>query len=148
MQEVQSKLERYCVYQERCHQEVWDKLYALGVPKALAAEVVTHLIAHDFLNETRFAQVFARSKFRQKGWGKNRINLELKKRKVSDYNCRKALQEIDDQAYEETFKQLFAKRKAAVKHYAPLVQKRKIMDYLRYRGWEIERIYEALKTLS
>ena len=145
-QEARQKMERFCIYQERCHQEVWEKLYQLGTNKTLAAHVVTHLIEHDFLNETRFACVFARSKFRQKQWGKNRILLELKKRKLSDYNCKKALQEIEEKAYAETFTMLFAKRKATVQHHTPLVQKRKIMDYLLYRGWEKERIYEALRA--
>lgn len=143
--EARQKLERYCIYQERCHQEVWEKLYQLGANKALAAQVITHLIEYDFLNETRFACSFARGKFNQKKWGKNRIILELKRKGVSIYNCNKALKEIDESDYETTFTTLFTKRKIAVQHYAPLVQKRKIMDYLLYRGWEKERIYEALQ---
>ena len=145
-QEARQKLERYCAYQERCHQEVWEKLNRLGANNVLAAQVVTHLIEHDFLNETRFACVFARSKFRQKQWGKNKILLELKKREISEYNCNKALMEIEEKAFAETFATLFAKRKAAVQHHPPLIQKRKIMDYLLYRGWEKERIYEALQA--
>jgi len=144
--EARQKMERFCVYQERCHQEVWKKLYQLGANKAIANEVLTHLIEHDFLNETRFACLFARSKFRQKQWGKNRILLELKKRKLSDYNCNKALREIEEDAYIQTFNTLFVKRKTAVQHLTPMVQKRKIMDYMLYRGWEKERIYAALQS--
>ena len=146
--EAQKKLERYCVYQERCHQEVWEKLYGLGLHKATAEPIVAHLIEHNFLNETRFACSYARGKFTQKKWGKNRIVLELKRRKISGYNCNKALEEIDEIEYETTFEMLFNKRKVAVQHHTPLVQKRKIMDYLLYRGWEKERIYAALQKAS
>ena len=144
--EAQKKLQRFCVYQERCHQEVWAKLYSLGLSKSTSETIVSNLIEKDFLNETRFAYGFARGKFNQKKWGKNRILSELKKRNISDYNCNKALLAINEADYEETFLCLFEKRKEMVKHYSPLVQKRKIMDYLLYRGWEKDRIYTALNS--
>mgnify|MGYP001172408464 FL=1 len=144
--EARKKLERFCIYQERCHQEAWAKLYSLGISKSTSEAIVSYLIEQDFLNETRFACGFARGKFNQKKWGKDRILLELKKRNISDYNCNKALLEINEADYEETFSSLFEKRKKMVKHYSPLIQKRKIMDYLLYRGWEKDRIYTALNS--
>ena len=144
--EAQKKLQRFCAYQERCPQEVWVKLYSLGLSKSNSEAIVGYLIEQDFLNEKRFACSFARGKFNQKKWGKNKILLELKKRNISDYNCNKALLEINEADYEETFSSLFEKRKEMVKHYSTIVQKRKIMDYLLYRGWEKDRIYTALNS--
>ena len=144
--DAQKKLQWFCIYQERCHHEVWEKLYSLGLSKSTSEAVVSYLIEQDFLNETRFACSFASGKFNQKKWGKNRILLELKKRNISDYNCNKALLEINEADYEKTFSSLFEKRKEMVKHYSVLVQKRKIMDYLLYRGWEKDRIYKALNS--
>ena len=39
----------------------------------IAVPIIIHLIQNDFLNEQRFAQSFARGKFRIKKWGRNRI---------------------------------------------------------------------------
>ena len=44
------------------------------IPQAID-EIIGHLLAHNFLNETRFAQAFARGKFRQKKWGRNRLEV-------------------------------------------------------------------------
>ena len=57
---------------------------------------------HNFLNEERFSQSFARGKFRIKSWGKQRIVQELKFRNISSYNIKTALKEIDEKEYIKT----------------------------------------------
>jgi len=63
------KLRRYCAYQDRCHQEVRQKLLSLKMYGDDLEEIITELINEDFLNEERYAQSFARGKFRMKKWG-------------------------------------------------------------------------------
>jgi regulatory protein len=110
--------------------------------------IITKLLEENYLNETRFSQSFARGKFRIKKWGKERIIRELKARKISDYNIKKGLREISDEDYSETFYTLFEKRKASVGHYPLYERKRKILDYMIYRGWEKEKIYASLNDLK
>jgi regulatory protein len=145
--EAQKKLEHYCAYQERCHQEVEQKLRQMKmIPQAIEV-IIGKLIQDNYLNETRFAQSFARGKFRIKKWGKNRIVRELKLRHISDYNIKMGMKEISDRDYESTFYQLFEKRKLEVAHLSKPEQKKKILSYLSYRGWEHPRIYNALNEL-
>ena len=145
--EAQKKLEHYCAYQERCHQEVEQKLRQMKmIPQAIEV-ILGKLIQDNYLNETRFAQSFARGKFRIKKWGKNRIVRELKLRHISDYNIKMGMKEISDRDYESTFYQLFEKRKLEVAHLSKPEQKKKILSYLSYRGWEHPRIYNALNEL-
>ncbi len=74
VEEAQRKMEHYCAYQERCHDEVIQKLKSLNmIPQAIDA-IVVHLLDNNFLNEERFACSFARGKFRIKHWGKRRIS--------------------------------------------------------------------------
>ena len=61
--EIQKKLEHYCSYQERCHQEVSKKLKELGVFGTTIDKVISHLIEQNYLNETRFAEHFVHGKF-------------------------------------------------------------------------------------
>ena len=142
--EAQKKLEYYCAYQERCHKEVSEKLKQLGMIQIAIDTILTKLIENNYLNETRFAQSFARGKFRIKKWGKNRIKRELKARQISDYNIKKGMKEINDTDYESAFYELFEKRKNEIAHLPKSEQKRKLFSYLSYRGWEQQRIYSAL----
>ncbi|MGA1771249.1 MAG: regulatory protein RecX, partial [Flavobacteriaceae bacterium] len=77
LEDAQKKLEYYCTYQERCHQEVTRKLQQLQVPYRDHGQIIARLIADDFLNETRFAIHFAGGKFRTKKWGKEHRGLAI-----------------------------------------------------------------------
>ena len=144
LQEAQKKLEYYCAYQERCHWEVEHKLKALEMIPEAQELIITKLIKENYLNESRFAQSFARGKFNIKKWGKQRIVRELKARKISEYNIKLGLKEISDEAYQSVFYSLFEKRKKAVSSYSIPIQKKKILAYMVYRGWESHLIYTAL----
>ena len=147
LNEAKKKLENFCSYQERCHKEVEEKLRALGMIQTASQEIISQLIQEDYLNETRFAKNFARGKFRIKNWGRNRISRELKSRNISDYNIKMGMQEFTDIEYEETFYNLIEKRKKSVEHLPIDQQKKKIFSYLSYRGWEHEKIFDALNQL-
>lgn len=147
--EAKRRLERYCAYQERCHKEVQQKLYEMRMIPLAIDEIIDHLLRHNFLNETRFAQTFARGKFRTKKWGRNRIVNELKMRQISKFNIKIALKEIPDSEYYKTFEVLVEKRLQQLSSEKNLQKKRKkLADYLFYRGWESELVYEKVNELS
>ncbi|MDP2686327.1 MAG: regulatory protein RecX [Aequorivita sp.] len=140
--EATKRMERYCAYQERCHKEVHQKLYEMRMIPVAVDQIIEHLLLNNFLNETRFAQAFARGKFRAKKWGRNRIVNELKLREISKYNIQIALKEIPDSEYYKTFEVLAEKRMQQLTSEKNLQKKRKkLADYLFYRGWEPELVY-------
>ncbi|MDT0295272.1 regulatory protein RecX [Mesonia ostreae] len=147
VKEATLKLMNYCAYQERCHQDVEQKLIELRMIPEARQQIIQKLLEDNFLNEERFAQSFARGKFRIKKWGKIRIQQELKRRNVSRFNIVSALKEIDETEYVETLDQLFIKRLDSLTEKNPQKLKKKIADYLLYRGWESHLIYEKLNTL-
>ena len=145
--EAQKNLENYCAYQERCHKDVIDKLRKMKMIPEVIDTIVVHLITNNYLNEERFAKAFARGKFRIKKWGKNRIIRELKYRNVSKYSIDSALKEIDLDDYYKTLHELAEKRIAQVNEINLYKKKKKVVDYLLYRGWESHLIYEKINEL-
>ena len=149
LQQAKRSIEKYCAYKERCHQEVHKKLREMRMIPQAIDEIISHLLQHNFLNETRFSQAYARGKFRQKKWGRNRITRELKMRNISAYNLKLALKEIPENEYLDTFDTLFEKRVAQLSGETDGQKKRKkIADYLLYRGWESAMIFERLRSLT
>lgn len=147
-EQATQKLRQYCAYQERSHSEAVQKLWDLGVRKAEHDEIISSLIEDDYLNEERFAIQFAGGKFRMKNWGRKRIYYALKEKKVSEYNIRKAMKEIPDEAYEKTLLQLAEKKYASLKDEQYLVRKKKTMDYLMQKGYEPDLVTKALSRFS
>ncbi len=141
------KLKHYCGYQERCHSEVREKLYQLGVWKKDHGEIIATLIEESYLNEERFAIAFAGGRFRMKQWGRNKIKYELKQKQASDYSIRKALKQIDEEEYLSVLKKLADEKYASLKREQYLVRKKKTMDYLMQRGFEGELVREAVENV-
>jgi len=116
------------------------------IPEAIDSIIVS-LIRHDFLNESRFARIFAQGKFRIKKWGRIRIVRELKKREISKYNIDSALKEISEEDYQNAFHELAIKKLTQIKERNHFKKKKKLADYLLYRGWESHLVYDKVNML-
>ncbi len=143
------KIKQYCDYQERCHAEVRDKLYSFGLSRPDVETIISSLISDNYLNEQRFAILYAGGKFRMKHWGKIKIKQSLKQKQVSDYCIRKALEEIDYDDYERTFQKLAHQKLDTLKHEKNIfVKKRKLQDYMFQKGYETNLVSDFLKELG
>lgn len=145
--EATRKMERYCAYQERCHKDVEDKLKTMKLIPEAKEKIILHLLEHNFLNEERFAKAFARGKFTIKKWGKQRITRELKMRQISSYNIKTAFKEISEEDYFETFHKLAEKKFSILTERDKNKKRKKLTDFLLYRGWETNLVYEKVNEL-
>ena len=148
VEEARRKLEHYCAYQDRCHKEVREKLKEMRMIPDAIDQIIYKLLQEKYLDEERFARSFARGKFRTKKWGKSRIIRELKLREISKYNIDLALTEIENEDYYNTFEELALKRMSQLTSEKDKYKKRKkLADYLLYRGWPGDWVYEKAKEL-
>ena len=147
-EEAIQKLKQYCGYQERSHSEAVQKLWDLGVSKSEHDEIISVLIQEDYLNEERFAQLFAGGKFRIKDWGRKKILYGLKEKGVSEYNIKKALKGIDEDTYLKTLKQKAEKKYESLKREQYLVRKKKTMDYLLQKGFESDLVNKVMIEIT
>ena len=146
--EIQSKLEYYCSYQERCYKEVEEKMYSFSLTNTEKEVFLTYLIENNFINEERFAKSFVRGKHNYKFWGKNRIVNELKFRNISSRNIQTALKEISEGTYIENFHQLAEKHWYNITERKGQKKNKKFVDFLLRKGYETNLIYEKLKELE
>ncbi|GAA4233465.1 regulatory protein RecX [Postechiella marina] len=147
VEEATRKLEHYCAYQERCHQEVQQKLEGMHmIPEAIDV-IIVHLLEHNFLNEERFAKTFVRGKFKFKAWGRRRLTFELKKKDISKVNINQALTEVPEEVYVDTFNDLAEKKANSITENNIYKKKKKFIDYFLYRGWESHLVYTKANEL-
>jgi regulatory protein len=148
IKEAIQKIEHFCAYQERCHQEVVSKLWSMKLDSNEIDKVIVHLIEHNFLNEARFACSFARGKHRIKHWGKIRITTELKIRNINQTLINIALKEIEPEEYITTFEELAERNWNSITESNILKKRKKFCDYMLRRGFESNLIYEKVKELE
>lgn len=146
--EIKKKLESYCAYQDRCHQEVEKKLSEFRLIPEAREMILLYLMQHDFLNEERFAKSFARGKFRIKQWGKKRIVQELKFKNISEYNIKSALKEIDEKEYKQTLYEIAYKKNNTLQETDNYQRNQKLYQYLYRKGFESDVISKVVKEIN
>ena len=148
LKEAIQKIEYFCSYQERCHEEVVAKLRNMKMDSDEIDQIMAHLITSNFLSEERFACSFARGKHRIKHWGKIRITNELKFKKITQSLINKALQEITPEEYLNTFHTLAERHWASMRETNALKKRKKFCDFLLRKGFESNLVYDKVKELE
>lgn len=146
VEQAKQKALRYCAYQERSHQEVKNKLYELGLNSSDADELLTYLITEGFLNEERYAKLFAGGKFRIKHWGRIKIVHALESKGLSRNCIRIGLKEIDEDDYVLTLKRLISEKVAEHSGENLFIARDKVSKTLIQKGYEPELVWKILKT--
>ena len=94
LKEVKSRIRFYCAKEDRCQQQVMDKLLEYGVSIGVSEEILLELIQEKYVDEERYSRSFCSGKFKVKKWGRRKIIFELKKKRVSEVCIQKGLEEI------------------------------------------------------
>jgi len=147
-EQAMQKLIHYCRYQERCHSEVKNKLFELGVGRNDHDELIMKLVEENFLDEERFVLAFTIGKFKMKQWGRKKIEYALKEKKISGENIEKAVNQIKERDYMHTLKKLAKEKYTSLKNEQYLIRKKKTMDYLMQKGYEVELVRGVVNALQ
>ena len=144
---ILEKMRSYCMYQERCIQEVKKKLTRSQVDPKTKSKIINHLIDDNYLNEVRFTKSFIQGKLRIKKWGIIKLNYELKIRGVKKFIIDQEINKISKQDYYDYFNE-FSNNKIKTLKGSKEQKKRSFINYFTYRGWENNLIYEKLDEIN
>ena len=141
------KIQSYCLYQERCVNEVKNKLFSLKVSSKSANDIIEYLIDNDYLNEERYAKMFIQGKLRIKKWGRIKLKYELRLKGIDIKIINKHINQISEEDYIKHFNE-FSTNKIKFLKGSTDQKKRSFINYFTYRGWENDLIYQKLKDIS
>ena len=141
-----TKLEKYCAYQERCHFEVRNKAFEIGLYGDDVDLALLHLIQANFLNEERFVELYIRSKINQKRWGPIKIEIALKQKRIEPKLIKKFINKVDEKLWVKNLSYL-AERFIQTKNINLTIfkQKTQVQKYLYSKGYRFETIEFAIK---
>lgn len=140
-----AKLENYCAYQERCEQEVRDKMAKLTVPTEWHAEIFEDLREQGFLDDARFAKTYASSKLRLKKWGKLKISQALKMKGIREPHISNALKALDWNDYYSAIRKLLEQKNKTLKETNPFTRQHKLAQFVISKGFEPHLVREVMK---
>jgi regulatory protein len=141
------KANRYCDQQERCIVEVEKKLREWGCEPEKSKKIINQLVKDNIIDEQRFANSFARGKFRIKSWGRLKIMAGLYQHKISPAIINNALAEIDESEYHDTLVGILEK-KWKLTNGEPNTRINKTASFAISKGYESTLVFEVLKTIN
>lgn len=146
--EALKKAMKYCAADEHCIAQVRTKLIDWKLPAKEIPAIVETLIRDNFIDEQRFAAIYARSKFNQKGWGRIKISAYLKQLGVAAELISSGLETIDEESYTAKLESVLRKKL----HTLPvgmtlLEQKQKLLASGITRGFEKNLVMDYLHRI-
>ncbi|UFH33347.1 RecX family transcriptional regulator [Chryseobacterium sp. C-71] len=145
-EETKQKLVNYCVYQDRCHAEVEQKMREFVLIPEAKEEILLYLMKENYLNEERFTRSYIRGKFYIKHWGKTKIKMHLKQKGITEKLITKSFDEIDEEDYVKTIRRLYENYESKLTGLQAYQKKSKTIKYLLSRGFEYEVILQLTEN--
>jgi len=143
------KLRKFCAYQDRCKADARKKLSDLGIAEKYHSGIIKKLQDEGFIDEQRFAAIFARGKFNGRKWGKIKIKMALKQKEIHEDTIKNALNEIDKEAYTTTLKNLAEEKWQKLQKEKNLFTKKgKVAQFLIQKGFEGDLVWDVLRELE
>ena len=139
-----NKAVRYCTFRERCIYETREKIRSWGLDAGMCDMLIDELIGSGYLNDDRFAGSFVGSKFRVNGWGKIKITVELRRRRIDQSIICKALRIIGEAEYLEKLNTLLNRKYSALDEPDSPKKKVKVMNYGLSKGYENDAIFSVI----
>ena len=143
---AKSTVFRLFKFRPRSEREIIDKLKG----KKLSNETITAAIAHfeklDYINDRRFAKMWAASRLARNGI--NRIRLELKQKGITEEIIQETIGNIpEDYSEIETVLTVAKKQLRKYERLDSEKQKRRLYEYLVRRGFRQNTAQKALRQL-
>jgi regulatory protein len=148
LETILERIYHYCAYQERCSQDVGNKLIQWRVSSSRIRKIMHTLKSEGFLDEERYARIFVRSKFHINKWGKTKIRYELRNHSIPEPFINRALEEIGEDDYLRTIRELILKKMSEIKEGKHLNIREKIITFVAGKGFEFDLIVTVLKELK
>lgn len=143
--EALAKLEHFCAFRERSPKEVREKLASLHLDAGVAEKIYALLEAEKFFNEARYAESYARGKFRTNHWGRVRIRLELQRQAIAPACIEQALDAaIAPDEYERLLRQLLDRKRHDLERRGDEHARQKAAAALIRAGFEPELVFSYL----
>ena len=145
--EALEKLKSYCAYQERCEFEVIKKLESIGINETGILTLISKLKQQNYLDNGRFAEAFASGKHKIKGWGKVKIRVALKAKRLPEELITKALEQLDQEVYSARLKEITQKKWRLLGDKKDRNTRQKLFRFLYGKGYESELVNRIISEL-
>lgn len=141
--QLRAKAEAYCAAAEHCRYDVQQKLQQWGATAEQIEQILCHLLEHKYIDEQRYCHAFVHDKLLYQGWGRMKMRVHLQAKYLPAAAIKQALEEIEEQTYQEVLQKVITTKKRSLKTSDPQARE-KLIRFCLQRGFTYEEISEYL----
>lgn len=139
---------RICSGREYCIGDINALLARWGAAGGETREwVIDRLVSEKFIDENRYSRAYALDHFRQDHWGRVKISMGLKQKRVDPAAIASGMEAIGEEEYLEMLKKILADQRRKVKAKNRLDLKGKLLRYALAKGFESNLVYAAINEI-
>jgi regulatory protein len=120
------------------------KLKAFRLQEGIADKIILELEKENYLDEARYARVFASGKLRINKWGRNKIFAALQQKRVPELFILQGLAEIGNEEYLQVLREVIAAKSREVKEKDFARHNRKVANFAISKGFEPRLVWDVI----
>lgn len=136
-----------CSKKEHCSKEVREKLRKWELAEEAIEKIMTFLFKHQFVDDARYARIYAEDKFRFNHWGKQKIAQMLHYKGISPEMITDALEILNNAAYTESCLNILEQKLKSLPALPPYELRGKLTRFALSRGFDFDTINACLQKL-
>ena len=142
-----NKAATYASRCEHCESEVREKVLTWGGTIEEADEIIVYLIEEHYIDNQRYANSYAKDKFRFNHWGKYKISMMLRSKNIESEFIEEALDQIDNEEYLDKLQQILKDKLRSLKYSSEYEKKGKLFKFAQSRGFESSAISKVIDSI-
>ena len=127
--------------------ELTERLKIKRYPEDIVSDVIEAFKRQGFLDDEKFAKLFASARIFGRPAGKRQVELELKRKGLSEAVVQKTIGEMRDYDEKKAAKELIARRFEQMKGLPSQKIKARLFAFLQRRGFNTDVIYSVINEL-
>lgn len=146
--ELLLRAQQICSGREYCVSDINSLLSRWGATdEAVRTEITGKLKEERFIDERRYCSAFARDHFRYNQWGRVKITMMLKTKKISDTDISAGLEAIDTDEYLALLRKIIETQQRKIKAKNRFDLKGKLLRHALGKGFESHLVYDVINSL-
>jgi regulatory protein len=148
MKRAKNTAYRYLTIRPRSRKELADKLQDKEFTGTMITAVLEHVTRLGYLDDEKFAAQWAASRVRSRGFGRRRLEQELRIKGISSNIIKDTLNTLFEEAPEaETARKEADKKLRTLTRFEPEVRRRRLAGFLERKGFSSEIIRGILHVV-
>lgn len=147
-EELLQRAMRVCSGREYCISDISALIQRWGADDSETREwIIRKLIDEKFIDERRYSRAFVIDHFRHQHWGKVKITMGLRGKKLDPASIASGLEAIDDEEYLALLRKIIEEQKRKIKTRSRMELKGKLLRHALGKGFESNLVYDVIKEV-